>query len=196
MYSLVLRFCSQDIIVKKVESFCRLNGPDYLPGRELTMSLLPQFTLPNGEQVKNLISILQEELVDFFSQDQLGNQIVTLNSIGMKEGQKNKLFLNGETTPSIYHAREKAIEVLEGFECKFKKPVNQSFSPRLNLFSPSNTFSFIHSINKAKNDFEFPITIPALDICLYKQSDYFSHLEGEIVSFEDSSRNFVDAVAL
>ena len=114
----------------------------------------------------------------------------------MKEGKKNKLFLNSEVSPTIYHAREKAIEILQSFECKFNKSIAQNFYPRLNLFSPSNTFSFIHSINKAKSDFDFPASIPVLDICLFKHTDYFSHLEGEVVSFETAPSTFVDAVAL
>ena len=66
LYSLVLRFCSQDVIVKKIEYFCRINGPDYLPGRELTMNLLPQFTLKKESEAQNLLSVLHDDLVDFF----------------------------------------------------------------------------------------------------------------------------------
>ena len=95
-------------------------GRDYLPGRELTMSLLPQFTLPNGEQVKNLISILQEELVDFFSQDQLGNQIVTLNSIGMKEGKKISFSLMGKLRHQSITREKKQLRFLRVLSANLK----------------------------------------------------------------------------
>ena len=77
-----------------------------------------------------------------------------------------------------------------------KRSLVKILGTRFNLFCPSNTFSFVHAINKAKQDFEFPMAIPVLDLCLIRKNDYFSHLEGEIVSFDMRHSRFVQSAAM
>lgn len=182
-YFIGLTFSSHLMECRKIDAFRAIFDSKYSFSSTLHVTLLPPFSIEGGK-IDEMVEVLCD-LLDSYLTNVEEASFMEFKSLDFRPGKKGVVFLRPTSSIELFHCQEAMCEALLDLGAQFKikgqtKAVGPGMGPRPN-FSPdffelalplarsSDPLNLKNAINRALNEYEFPLHLQIKDITLFEK---------------------------